>query len=307
MNTREHRSPNRRHDRQFFYKYMTTDVAKIVLATRKLRWSSPLLFNDPFDVTQDLRLNFDEAELITVLTDRFASLIEHDDPSGAVKNPEVAFLLFFASRVSADLRRTMANQLRQSSDTPTSGQIESIAALKAMWKEMVPKFRVLCLSEVYDVTSMWFHYAEKYQGIVLEFSAVGELDSAFLVARHVVYQDDPPSIADPNAWANCMLGQGETTYEDLFTEYQYIKTNDWAYEREWRIVSTARPGESGLFGDFDFHPLELTGVYFGSKCSPENRSDLLALLAHGLEHVRTYQALPDIQQAKFAFRAIECQ
>jgi hypothetical protein len=28
-------------------------------ATRRLRWSSPLLFNDPFDVTQELRLNFD--------------------------------------------------------------------------------------------------------------------------------------------------------------------------------------------------------------------------------------------------------
>ena len=59
---REYLSPNWCHNRQFFYKYVTAKVAKIVLTTRKLRWSSPLLFNDPFDVTQDLRLNFDEAK-----------------------------------------------------------------------------------------------------------------------------------------------------------------------------------------------------------------------------------------------------
>ncbi len=62
--------PNRRHDRRVFYKYVTAEVAKIILATRKLRWSSPLLFNDPFDVTQELRLNFDAAELNAALTDR---------------------------------------------------------------------------------------------------------------------------------------------------------------------------------------------------------------------------------------------
>jgi hypothetical protein len=65
----DYRSPNRRHDRQVFYKYMTARTARIVLSTRKLRWSSPLMFNDPFDVTQELRLNFDEAKLNAVLND----------------------------------------------------------------------------------------------------------------------------------------------------------------------------------------------------------------------------------------------
>lgn len=33
------------------------------LTTRCLRWSSPLLFNDPFDITQELCLDFDEHRL----------------------------------------------------------------------------------------------------------------------------------------------------------------------------------------------------------------------------------------------------
>jgi 4-aminobutyrate--pyruvate transaminase len=41
-----------------------------------------------------------------------------------------------------------------------------------------------------------------------------------------------------------MLGQAEVDYETLFKELQYRKTKDWAYEREWRMVTYAKPGES---------------------------------------------------------------
>src|SRR5713226_8319253 len=166
---REYLSPNWCHNRQFFYKYVTAKVAKIVLTTRKLRWSSPLLFNDPFDVTQELRLNFDEAKLNAVLTERWASLIERGDPSDTVKHPVLAALLRVAMGATPDVRRTMATELRQSVRTPTSGQIQSFTALKDMWKGMVPTFRVLCLSELNDVTPMWQHYADGYKGAVLEF------------------------------------------------------------------------------------------------------------------------------------------
>jgi Protein of unknown function (DUF2971) len=299
-NDRQYRSPNRRHDRQFFYKYVTAKVAKIVLATRQLRWSSPLLFNDPFDVTQELRLNFDEPKLITAVTHRVASLLEQGDSTDSVKHPVVAAMLRVASCATPDVRRVMANELRKGIDT--SGQIQSLATLKEEWKKMVPTFRVLCLSELNDVTPMWQHYADGYKGVVLEFSAIDELDSAFLVARPVVYQDTPPSIADVDTWVSRMLDQ--SGYQDLFSEYQYVKTNPWSYEREWRIVSGARAGESGLFGDYGFQSRELTGIYFGLKCSEEDRSELLALLTDGLEHVLVYEAFPDTEQTKFVFRAV---
>lgn len=94
------------------------------------------------------------------------------------------------------------------------------------------------------------------------------------------------------------------SYENLFTEYQYVKTTAWSYEKEWRIVSGNRPGETGLFGDYGYHPHELASIYFGPECSTTDRQDLLALLAHGLEHVQAFDAVRDSQQARFEFRAI---
>lgn len=49
------------------YKYVTVNTAKIVLETGKLRWSSPFMFNDPFDVQFDLHVEFDDATIVTLI------------------------------------------------------------------------------------------------------------------------------------------------------------------------------------------------------------------------------------------------
>src|SRR6266849_6774114 len=81
------RSPNRRHDRQHFYKYVSAKTAKAILTTRKLRWSSPVLFNDPFDVTQELRLDFDVAALSAALVEEMADLIIAGGPFPDTAHP----------------------------------------------------------------------------------------------------------------------------------------------------------------------------------------------------------------------------
>jgi hypothetical protein len=119
---------------------------------------------------------------------------------------------------------------------------------------------------------MWHHYADAYQGAVLQFEALDELDSVWLVARPVVYQSAPPAIADARTWARCMLRKDQRTYLDLFTEYQYTKTPDWAYEREWRIATFRRAEDSAEFSDWGFDPRELVGVYLGPRCSEPDQT-----------------------------------
>jgi hypothetical protein len=298
-------SPTRRHDRPLFFKYTTAKVAKIIFATRRLRWSSPLLFNDPFDLTQELRLGFSEEELNAALLDRWTSILETGDVS-EVKHPIVAFLLGVASRAPAETRLAMAEELRATfkSKSPTKGQVQAMSMLKAFWKEMVPTFRIVCFSEVNDLTPMWLHYAEGYKGVVLEFKSVDEVDSPLLIARPVIYQDGPPKIATAQAWVDCMLGKPGADYWELFSQLQYIKTSAWAYEREWRVVAFARPGDTGFYADYPFFESELTGIYFGPQCAPEDRKDLLALRQHGLEHVRPFEAVPSIAAARFDFRPV---
>jgi len=212
------RAPNRLHDRRYFYKYVTAGVVNIVLATRRVRWSSPLLFNDPFDITQELRLNFDEALLNGAIAEEMARMIERSPSHGPkIRHPLLNALLAMLDG-RPDLRTEIATGLRDLSHPPSQGQVHALEDLRQMWRDLVPTMRVLCLSELHDVTSMWNHYSDNYRGVVLEFEAVDEIDSCLLVARPVVYQDQPPAIADAEQWARCMLGTSPKTYNDLFTD-----------------------------------------------------------------------------------------
>lgn len=290
--------------RQVFYKYMKASVAKTVLATRCLRWSSPLRFNDPFDVTQQLRLNFDEHGLSAVLADRVAWLIEQADPSTSITHTVFGPFIREATRLPADARRRMASEFRTRDSAATPGQAEALKLLKDTWSEMVPTFRILCVSEVYDSNPMWSHYADEYRGVVLEFFAVEEVDSAFQVARPVLYQD-APSIAEASAWVRCMLGEDGARYQDLFEEYLYVKKPEWSYEKEWRIPAPGRrPDDDELFGDYGFHPRELMAIYFGPRCPDGDRADLLKLLAYGLDHVKAHEMLFDTQHARLVSRPV---
>jgi hypothetical protein len=300
------RSANRRHDCQFFYKYVSAHTAKTVLATRKLRWSSPLLFNDPFDVTQEIRLNFTDAELRVAVAEEVARLVVDGGPPPDVLNPMLKALLNgLNEQHNPNLRREMADVIRrESSSGPTLGQIQSLADLRQLWSAIVPVLRVLCLSEVNDVTPMWLQYADQYRGVVLQFEALDEVDSVFLMARPVVYQDALPAIANRQAWVRCIVREGKAAFVDLITEYQYVKTTSWSHEREWRLATLARAGDSGLFSDWGFHPRELSGVYLGPCCSEQDERETLSLLSHGLEHVTAYRARIRGVAPKFPFEPV---
>lgn len=262
-----------------------------------------MTFNDPFDTAQELRLAFDPALLNGLLMEELTSLIEKGI-AGSVNHPILAMLGRQLDSASSDERRRFVEDFRREPLSTTSGQIDAVEALRDHWRNVVPRFRVLCLAETNDVTPMWFHYAEGYKGAVLEFESIDELDSCFLVARPVIYQDTPPTSEEARAWVRCLLGQSQTTTLDLLKKYQYTKTMSWAYEREWRIVSGARSDDTALFADYSFHPRELSRIFFGSQCSEADQTALQSLLSNGLEHVSCYQAVAGAKDAKFTFRPL---
>ena len=294
-------SPNRIHDRATFFKYTKAATAKIILASRKIRWNSPVEFNDPFDVTQELRLNFTNDELNEALNRRWADAVRNGNPDGRIRHPAVLAMLRLVEGWPPERRAEFADQIERDGPNSTPGELAAFEQLKEMWREMVPTFRVLCLTETAVSVPMWAHYADNHTGVVLEFAAVDELDAAFLMAKKVTYQDSPPAIAGVAAWIECLMG--ERDYMELFTEIQYVKTTPWSYEKEWRISSMKRPGETGTYSDYGFHPKELVAIYFGSRCSSSDRQDLCSLLTHGLEHVQPYHVIPDAQSGNLQIRA----
>ncbi len=228
-----------------------------------------------------------------------ASYIEKGLTLSPHANPKLRLLMGMASQGDLSTRRRLASNLRNKSFPTTGGQVQSRKDLQGTWRKMVPAFRILCFSESRDVAPMWLHYADNYKGVVMEFEVVDVTDSPLLSARAVEYLDSPPVLADAKTWVDLMFGEMSQT--QLFDDYFYLKTQDWSYEKEWRIVSHARENELGLYADYPFNLGELNTIYFGPNCPDEDKREITSMLIHGLEHVSTRSGVLDKRTSKIIF------
>ena len=290
-----------------FFKYMTAKVAKIVLVNQTLRWSSPLLFNDPFDVKRDFDWGFDFEELKKPLLDEIMNLISAKDIPDLSSQPHIERLVNRLRR-NPDFCNTVLPELPQWIEQ----DIQSIKSgayqvLKKQWSEFSPQFRILSLSAINDNPLMWSHYSDSHKGVVFELQGINHLDSPWLIAQPVVYQDPPPMLATKQEWIKSMTGQKRLNHDkwQFFTPYTLTKTTDWEHEKEWRVVSFMRPGESGLYTDYPFNPPEVCSVYLGCEISDEDTNDIISLLNYDLSHVRAYRAKKLEHERKLSFEKIK--
>ena len=85
-------------------------------------------------------------------------------------------------------------------------------------------FGICAMSEGYRSPVLWSHYADEHRGICLEID-VAEIDTSNGILRAVSYSNNVP-IFDHNSG---------TDIREAFLN----KTEEWAYEKEWRFITSA--------------------------------------------------------------------
>ena len=77
------------HDKEHFYKYYNAEATKLVLRNLAVKWSSPALFNDPFDLQINLDFGFDLDEVDKFFYEETSRIVfSDDDPEGDISNPD---------------------------------------------------------------------------------------------------------------------------------------------------------------------------------------------------------------------------
>lgn len=264
------RSPNRRHDVPALYKYLTASVGRIVLASRQLRWSSPALFNDPFDVPREMELGWTSDDLNDAVRDRFRDYLRGDaEPRSPMARVLVSQMKANLAQMPEDMALSFLRTTLSIFGPRTASHANEF--LNA-WRERLPRMRVLCFSEDPGSPAMWAHYSQAHTGVVLEFESNDERDSPWLLARPVVYRAARPALPPIGNWVRAFLGEEEIDWDVYFDEYEYVKAEEWRYEREHRVVSAAKAGEEGLFSDGVFHQDDLRGVILGANIAPDDEA-----------------------------------
>jgi hypothetical protein len=271
------RSPYRIHERTSFFKYMPASTARQVLKNRTLRWSSPVLFNDPFDVPRELAYEVAPSEIAEAIENMFIALLENPPDDTASLEPSIGFIVDLVKKEkSAEFTAEMIGGIRAPDDAPkpTGAGLEE---MRVLWRSWIPDSRILCLSESPDHMAMWYHYADKYKGVVMEFACSDELDSASLAAKQVEYLSDLPDLFNAVGWARLIMMPRDEAVRKLLDLATYTKSPDWSYEREWRVASSKRPNDTGPYTDWGFDERELSTVYCGPMVAPDDRAAIIEL------------------------------
>ncbi len=140
---------------------------------------------------------------------------------------------------------------------------KTLDQFREQWVKQIQEMRILCLCESYDKTSMWYHYANEYKGVVIEFLCPDNIDAPWRIAKPIEYTDENHIVSTPEGWAKLLCMRHEDALECLFNTSVYTKSEDWSYEHEWRVASFKRPHENGSYSDYSFDRESVGNLYLG--------------------------------------------
>ncbi|AQH05248.1 hypothetical protein A9R05_40130 (plasmid) [Burkholderia sp. KK1] len=127
-------------------------------------------------------------------------------------------------------------------------------------------FKVCSFSERGDSTLMWAHYANYHSGFCIEYDIGSfQFKSAIALSMYpVIYRDEPFDATD-------YLLRHPTRNRLHLNMAALIKSTDWSYEREWRLIFSngilARPG-----------PVKMPkpkAVYLGSHIGKDHETEVV--------------------------------
>jgi hypothetical protein len=279
---------------EHFFKYYTADTAIKVLTTQKVRWNSPLNFNDPFDCYFSPEPKFDVSKMAHKKRERLLDLVSQDtEPDFDPQNPYVKYLLTLRQHAKSMSREQAREKLGTILDELGYGNgLENLTSLwREIWKKMMADFRLLCVCESKDNLLLWTHYTNNHTGAVFQFECIAELDVPLLAAQRVVYSDEPPGLATEDEWLDSVLGlRPLNTGEEVNRRLVTTKVRALEHEKEWRVVSGRRHYENQGYEDIKFFPREISKVFFGCRMTDSHKADILSLLSGSFAHTEAYQA-----------------
>ncbi|MCP3901991.1 MAG: DUF2971 domain-containing protein [Planctomycetes bacterium] len=261
------------------YKYTTVETARIVLSTGKLRFRSPLSYNDPFDSQWDMTwpastpeaIEYERALIRRALLDPGSWPDDADPKHRRAMARERERIRLLPGEEQEDAITDLVTQTG-SSGKPPEQQARMLDDLRR-------RMRVLCLSERDDSILMWSHYADQHCGVAIGFESSAIENGLLRPLEPVLYRDAPPSLIDPQQWHRSMIFGLDWTWdwEAIGRQWALTKHSDWSYEREWRFALIAARTTLGDHEDIAFPRASLVELVFGCRTDQVGAAELQSL------------------------------
>jgi hypothetical protein len=291
-----------RHNRDGFFKYYTPEAAISTLESGSRKWSSPLLFNDPFDNQFDLDFPDPTEQRAAQLFENLFVILNSPKPIGFDQFGSLTSMAEYIRQIrQSDLaHRYTEEDINELKDAA----LEVMKDAKTMAPEASNELRrimsdtsIFCVSERNDSILMWSHYAANHAGIVVKFLALAEVDSPLLVAEPVRYSKEMPCLR-----YDIMLDfhQGK---REIVQTLILSKSVDWIYEKEWRVWDTLRD-RTATHEIVPYAPEEIAEIYLGCKMADSKKAEIIEITRRKYPKAIVFQAEKHKRKYELVFREV---
>lgn len=251
------------------YKYLKLSDGLKVLQTGLIRFSPPQAFNDPFELKPNIA-GFAPSDELTDFSIKRSPQVLESEYRGLPS--------FIKTALPYDQYIELTKKiLWPESVAQTGTQMLAPYVRKALEDRLEELVGLLCLTENHQNLTMWAHYGEKHQGMVIGFDAT-----------HPYFQN-----SDGSAGAPCHLkpviyygSRPKLTWSGLMSEDIFLaKGEDWECEKEWRMfaqldkANSIVPIEAELVHLFHYPQESVTKVIIGCRATLETVAQVKTAMA----------------------------
>ncbi len=278
------------------YKYVIPERIDILKGAR-VRFTQPSALNDPYEMKPYFEVIATTEEFNKRLNLAWKHIPEDDIPYlvdtvfKSIPSPEIEREKAIA--LMKQISTTHSAEADQKLTEMVNNLVETIPIPKSLIREFFfqtinKHLGVFCLTETAKNILMWTHYAQNYQGFVIEFD---ETHSFFHQHRPT---EEEAGYLHPVVYVT-KRPRNETLKELSPIDIFLTKSKKWEYEQEWRMLMPLEEADHN-FGDdiflFDVPPTCITGLILGSKMEDRMKQDIITLIASDARypHIKLSQA-----------------
>ncbi|MDR3426082.1 DUF2971 domain-containing protein [Silvimonas sp.] len=204
------------------YKYCPFNVFSLrAINEAEIFHASPTQFNDPLDSNPTLDLDISTDDAVRLLSRMLEMSGETSD------------------RIERQINTLRYNATEPSEDEPNTPEGEELNLrlllemyiLRTLRREMAAH-GVFSLSETYSSVLMWSHYGDHHRGLCLEY------DTSLMAVPSLGPIDyKAPRAVSAYQLLRWKIEGNADAKEQVRQNYFHAKSDEWAYEQEWRDIS----------------------------------------------------------------------
>ncbi len=274
-------------EHQLFYKYMSSDTARIVLNNQTLRWSTSSALNDPYDMQFDLRYEINKDVVKSLTIEKLWQAYNEPVPVGNVLGEILRERNKDSPKMSRDKFEYGYNQAIEKSFEVLESQLPQT---QNDARELLKNCKIFCFTKTPDNLTLWAYYTESHKGIVLRFRDDPEQGSPYSAAKPINYVDKVPRLFDEELLSDMLLEKRTIDNASLLERHVYTKSVHWSHEQEWRVFFGNGRNRDAPFEDHPFGSFELDAVIFGIKTPEKVRAEIKQIVQRKYSHAELLQA-----------------